>query len=178
MPPAKAACSSDSAIDELAARLHSYAGTGCAGRDRDSRVGHRSLHNYKRLSRNHSLNYRNRQWQKKRQPGVVIATATARESRRRHDREADRGQPRQQDRQGRSPVHLHRTDGGRRRQRQGRFRLRQGARSAGRDPEVDGTRPQEHDQASTSTTARCGTRSRPATARARVSCSPLRKVPA
>ena len=50
-----------------------------------------------------------------------------------------------QDRQGRPPVHLHRADRGGRRRRQGRFRLRQGARSAGRDPEVDGAGAREHD---------------------------------
>ena len=39
-------------------------------------------------------------------------------------------------------VHLHRADGGGRRQQQDRLRLRQGARSAGRHPEVDGAGPQ------------------------------------
>ena len=102
----------------------------------------------------------------------------SRRKRRRLHREAGRRQPRVQDRQGRPPVHLHRADGRRRRRRQDRLRLRQGARSAGRDPEVDGKGPQGDGQRRPQRRHPVARRSRPATAPPASSCSRPPKVPA
>ena len=65
-----------------------------------------------------------------------------------------------EDRQGRPAIRLHGADRGRRRRRPRRLRLRQGARSAGRDPEGDAGGAQEpvHDRAEERT--RCSTQLR------------------